>query len=122
MKVLVTLYPEDAKGNKFLDCRDCAMARAVCRLLKPNYTVSEGGWELDIWHKTKTNRYVVKHKDFVASDFYKLKNLSKGSFMVYEMDIPKEYLKDEITANVKKETKNDNTTAARESEKLHIHA
>ncbi len=106
MNVLVTLYPEDAQGNRFFDCRDCAMSRAVKRILKPEYDVLEGGTQLYITsndvHKD-IPRCQVYHKGFDIGTFEKLRDLSKGSFMVYEMYIPKQYLKDGITKKDQKD-------------------
>lgn len=90
MKVLVTLYPKDAQGNQFVDCKDCAMSRAVKRVIKPELTVFEGIHNCLIMKGHAMSW--IPHQVFDITSFSKLKSSPKGSFMVYEMDIPKEFL------------------------------
>lgn len=102
MKVLVELRPEDAKGNKFIDCNNCAMARAVKRVLKPNLKVNEGVdefWFLDVKKDGTRTVVVVDHEEFGEHDFNKLKSLPDGSFMVYEMNIPERFLLERVVKN-----------------------
>ena len=99
MKILVTLYPSDAEGNRFQDCLDCAMSRGVKRLVKSNVRVIQG-----VSHAWVGGEF-IRHENFGLENFKKLKFLPAGSFMVYEMDIPEQLLKDEIIQNYKSKVK-----------------
>lgn len=89
MKVLVEVRHEDTFDTEFTSCGDCAVARAVKRVVKKGLYVAEGGSEVSVG-----TTYNIYHEDFDVHMFSKLKD-TPGSFHVLEMNIPKEYLRQE---------------------------
>lgn len=42
-RVIIAFKESDFVDNEYLDCDDCALARAANRVVKSNYTVTAGG-------------------------------------------------------------------------------
>jgi len=90
MKVLVEIRQEDTVDTDFASCENCAFAKAVKRILIPNVQVSESTCDISLQINRKM--VYVQHALFRIRDFKKLNRLPQGSFMIYEMDIPEEFL------------------------------
>jgi len=108
MKILVEIQKKDTQGNDFENCNDCAITRAVRRVIKKEYRVTEGVNHITLYDNEEIGGFTeVPHQDFLPKDFDKLKDSPEGTVCIYEMDIPKKYLK--ITNPIVKEFENETT-------------
>jgi len=87
MKLLIEVRKEDTIGNSFVNCSDCAVARAVKRVIKKGVFVSEG--VNSIW----IDSVRVFHEQFSCKNFRDLKKSPNGTVHILEMDIPEQFLK-----------------------------
>jgi len=95
MKLLIEIKKEDTIGNDYTDCGNCAIAKAVKRVVKNNVYVSEGVYATRFNFGGLDNNVIVLHDEFNSSNFYDLQRSPNGTIHILEMDIPKRFLKGE---------------------------
>lgn len=102
MNVLIEITKSDTVGNKFINCLDCALSRAVKRVVKPNMMVIEGINNVQLCNVENKNHVYIPHEIFSSKNYYTLKNAPNGTVHILEMDIPKDYLRSEYYVKVLK--------------------
>lgn len=92
MKVLIEVRHADTLNAEFVDCQNCAVARAVKRVVRAGLYISEGVCCINIGSHT------IPHTPFGVAQFGAL-NRNPDTMHILEMDIPEEYLSQDYLNN-----------------------
>lgn len=93
MLVSLQLLAEDAKTASYLSVRDCVVARAAKRVMKPEFYPVVGSDRIDIYTAASHHRVYVDlelSREFTSDEMREMAALNENRTI--QVDIPEEYL------------------------------